>query len=84
MNTGIQDGHNLAWKLAAVLHGPFTPALLDTYEPERRTAARASLGFSRRMHRGYQSLEGDPTASGPVIDSRTTGATPGARSRPWT
>jgi putative polyketide hydroxylase len=60
MNTGIQDGHNLAWKLAAVLHGPFTPALLDTYEPERRTAARASLAFSRRMHRGYQSLEGDP------------------------
>ncbi|GAA4490752.1 FAD-dependent oxidoreductase [Actinoallomurus oryzae] len=60
MNTGIQDGHNLAWKLAAVLHGPFTPALLRTYEPERQAAARASLSLSRRMHQGYQSLEGDP------------------------
>ncbi|MGI5224883.1 FAD-dependent monooxygenase [Actinoallomurus sp. CA-142502] len=36
MNTGIQDGHNLAWKIAAVLDGSFTPALLDTYETARR------------------------------------------------
>ncbi|MEU8786283.1 FAD-dependent monooxygenase [Streptomyces sp. NPDC048637] len=50
MNTGIQDGHNLAWKTAAVLHEQFTPALLDTYEPERRAAARASLALSRHMH----------------------------------
>ncbi|WP_460354700.1 FAD-dependent monooxygenase [Actinoallomurus acanthiterrae] len=60
MNTGIQDGHNLAWKIAAVLRGEFTPALLDTYEPERRAAAQASLAVSRRMHQGYLSLEGDP------------------------
>ncbi|QHC23148.1 FAD-dependent monooxygenase [Streptomyces sp. GS7] len=60
MNTGIQDGHNLAWKIAAVLRGQFAPALLDTYEPERRAAAEASLALSRKMHRGYQSLDGDP------------------------
>ncbi|MEV0221682.1 FAD-dependent monooxygenase [Streptomyces sp. NPDC050704] len=47
MNTGIQDGHNLAWKLAAVLHGQAAPALLDTYEAERRAAAAVSVGFSR-------------------------------------
>jgi putative polyketide hydroxylase len=35
-NTGIQDAHNLAWKLAAVLHGEADPALLDTYQDERR------------------------------------------------
>jgi hypothetical protein len=34
-NTGIQDAHNLAWKLAAVVKGEAAPALLDTYEPER-------------------------------------------------
>ncbi|NJP92619.1 FAD-binding monooxygenase [Nonomuraea sp. FMUSA5-5] len=62
MNTGIQDGHNLAWKLAAVLHGSFAPALLDTYEPERRAAARASLNLSRGLHQGYQALDGGPDA----------------------
>ncbi|MFI9047018.1 FAD-dependent monooxygenase [Streptomyces sp. NPDC053427] len=61
MNTGIRDGHNLAWKIAAVLHGQFTPALLGTYEPERRAAAQASLALlSRGLHHGYLSLDGDP------------------------
>lgn len=36
LTSGIQDVHNLAWKLAAVLAGHASPALLDTYEPERR------------------------------------------------
>jgi putative polyketide hydroxylase len=35
-NTGIQDAHNLAWKLAAVVNGEAAPALLDTYHDERR------------------------------------------------
>jgi putative polyketide hydroxylase len=38
-NTGIHDGHNLAWKLALVLKGIARPALLDTYGAERRPAA---------------------------------------------
>ncbi|WP_438484033.1 FAD-dependent monooxygenase [Streptomyces sp. S186] len=62
MNTGIQDGHNLAWKLAAVLSARCAPTLLDTYEPERRAAARASLALSRNLLQGYQSLDGDPNA----------------------
>ncbi|MFI0259305.1 FAD-dependent monooxygenase [Streptomyces sp. NPDC017056] len=61
MNTGIQDGHNLAWKLAAVLQGQAADGLLDTYEPERRAAVRASLALSRGMHQGYRALGGaDP------------------------
>jgi hypothetical protein len=36
MNTGVQDVHNLAWKLAAVLHGDAGPALLQTYHAERQ------------------------------------------------
>ncbi|MFG2988391.1 FAD-dependent monooxygenase [Streptomyces sp. NPDC048257] len=38
-NTGVQDGHNLAWKLAAVLDGSAGAALLDTYDAERRPIA---------------------------------------------
>ncbi|MFG2004348.1 FAD-dependent monooxygenase [Spirillospora sp. NPDC048911] len=36
LNSAIQDAANLAWKLAAVLHGHAAEGLLDTYEPERR------------------------------------------------
>jgi 2,4-dichlorophenol 6-monooxygenase len=36
LNTAIQDVHNLTWKLAAVIKEGADPALLDSYEPERR------------------------------------------------
>ncbi|MFE0423482.1 FAD-dependent monooxygenase [Streptomyces sp. NPDC058953] len=39
LNLGVQDVHNLAWKLAAVVHGWAAPALLDSYDPERRPIA---------------------------------------------
>jgi 2-polyprenyl-6-methoxyphenol hydroxylase-like FAD-dependent oxidoreductase len=35
-NTGIQDAHNLAWKLALTLTGVAGPGLLETYDAERR------------------------------------------------
>lgn len=38
LNSAIQDVHNLTWKLAAVLGGQAEESLLDSYEPERRTA----------------------------------------------
>ncbi len=38
-NTGVQDAHNLAWKLARVLKGIALPELLSTYESERRPVA---------------------------------------------
>jgi len=48
MNCGVADVHNLAWKLAGVLVGWASPALLESYEPERRphafACAAASLG----------------------------------------
>jgi 2-polyprenyl-6-methoxyphenol hydroxylase-like FAD-dependent oxidoreductase len=34
-NAGVQDAHNLAWKLAAVVKGEAGPDLVDTYETER-------------------------------------------------
>jgi len=40
LNLGIQDAHNLAWKLAHVHRGWADPGLLDSYEEERRPIAR--------------------------------------------
>jgi 2-polyprenyl-6-methoxyphenol hydroxylase-like FAD-dependent oxidoreductase len=39
-NSGIADVHNLAWKLAAVLQGKTTDALLATYDEERLPVGR--------------------------------------------
>ena len=46
LNTGIQSAHNLAWKLAAVLGDKAPAALLDTYDAERREAARRNCEFA--------------------------------------
>ena len=42
-NTGIHDGHNLAWKLAMVLKGVAGPGLLATYETERRPVGKFTV-----------------------------------------
>jgi 2,4-dichlorophenol 6-monooxygenase len=39
-NTSVQDAYNLAWKLAAVLRGHATPALLESYDEERAPVAK--------------------------------------------
>jgi 2-polyprenyl-6-methoxyphenol hydroxylase-like FAD-dependent oxidoreductase len=39
LNLGLQDSINLAWKLAAEIHGWAPAGLLDTYESERRPVA---------------------------------------------
>jgi 2-polyprenyl-6-methoxyphenol hydroxylase-like FAD-dependent oxidoreductase len=39
MNSGLQDAFNLGWKLALVCRGAAPPALLDSYEAERRPVA---------------------------------------------
>ena len=43
MNTALQSGYDLGWKLAWVLHGWAGPELLDTYEAERRVVAEHNL-----------------------------------------
>ncbi|WP_406460550.1 FAD-dependent monooxygenase [Streptomyces sp. NBC_01622] len=62
-NTGIQDAHNLAWKLAAVLDGWAGPGLLETYDTERRpvalaTSARASARSVEHSHPGFAPAPG--------------------------
>ena len=48
LNTGVQDAHNLAWKLAAVHHGWAPASLLASYERERRPVARHNADQSLR------------------------------------
>lgn len=43
MNAGIQDAHNLAWKLAAALRGGDVDRLLDSYDVERRAVVVGSV-----------------------------------------
>lgn len=60
-NTGIQDGHNLAWKLALVLAGTAGPALLDSYETERRPVAVGTCAESARQMRERTERTGSGT-----------------------
>lgn len=46
LNTAIQDAHNLAWKLAAVLDERAEDALLDTYESERRPVGARNVEWA--------------------------------------
>src|SRR5499426_852024 len=49
MNTGIQDGYNLAWKLALVIRGPADQKLLESYNEERLENAKHLLNTTDRF-----------------------------------
>ncbi|CAN5658297.1 FAD-dependent monooxygenase [soil metagenome] len=49
MNTGIQDGYNLAWKLAFVLRGKADEKILETYNEERLENAKRLLQTTDRL-----------------------------------
>ncbi len=92
MNTGIQDAHNLAWKLAAVVEGWAPERLLDTYEAERRPIAAANAAQSEANATALaatgMSFDGDPlelaeieadTDAGRRMRERFAAAIPGQR-----
>ena len=84
-NTGIQDAHNLAWKLAAAVRGRAGSALLDSYEWERRPVALAGCAHtaqqqnSRRAGRRPAGSGIDPLAV--VIGHRYPAGPPGPAAR---
>lgn len=51
LNLGLQDVHNLVWKLSGVIQGRFDPAILDTYDTERRHVAEETVQLTHRMTR---------------------------------
>ncbi|HWJ86748.1 MAG TPA: FAD-dependent monooxygenase [Pelagibacterium sp.] len=58
-NTSVQDAFNLAWKLAMVLKGQATPALLDTYNAERAPIGRQIVERANQSIREF----------GPIFDA---------------
>lgn len=48
MNTGIQDAHNLAWKLALVINGQAKSKLLESYFEERAPIALQNIAWSTK------------------------------------
>jgi len=46
---GLRDAQNLAWKIAAVVHGDASDALLQTYETERLPNARTMVRLAKLM-----------------------------------
>jgi methionine synthase II (cobalamin-independent)/2-polyprenyl-6-methoxyphenol hydroxylase-like FAD-dependent oxidoreductase len=67
-NTGVQDAHNLAWKLALTLAGGAGPGLLQTYDAERRPIGELTVeqAFTRYVTRVAPYLGTENTQ--PLVD----------------
>ncbi len=62
MNTGIQDAHNLAWKLALAVRGHAADGLLASYDAERRPVGDEVVGRTVRSAReGIGADSADPS-----------------------
>lgn len=71
-NTGVQDAHNLAWKLAAVLSGQAGPGLLDSYDAERRPVGAATVEQAVLRSKDRPRLaDKEPAPSNPAIHADT-------------
>lgn len=63
MNTGIQDGYNLAWKLALAVQGAAAPGLLDSYHAERHPVGEEVVGRTVRHARAGFDVDPDDPAT---------------------
>ncbi|KAE8023641.1 hypothetical protein FH972_009316 [Carpinus fangiana] len=70
MNTGIQDAHNLAWKIASIVKGIAPSSLLETYETERKPIAIFNTALSVQNYRAAMAVPAalglDPTVANSV------------------
>lgn len=62
MNAGLRDASNLSWKLACVLNGGASPAILDSYHAERRGPAWAMIQLAVAMGDMIMPIERDQLA----------------------
>ncbi|HEX7081645.1 MAG TPA: FAD-dependent monooxygenase [Gammaproteobacteria bacterium] len=68
-NTGIHDGHNLAWKLELVLGRAARPGLLESYQIERRYVAEHSLAQAlARLAAWFEDPSKRLPAPVPIVD----------------
>lgn len=61
MNTGVLDGFDLGWKLAAVLQGWADDPLLDSYEFDRRMASVRTAAMAGELYADWGKVK-------PIID----------------
>jgi 3-(3-hydroxy-phenyl)propionate hydroxylase len=78
MNSGIRDATNLAWKLALVLAGRGSEAVLASYDAERRGHARTMVSFATRIGQMYSPSNALTERARDVV-FRTVQRIPGAR-----
>lgn len=57
LNTGVQDVHNLAWKLALLTSGKAAPELLQSYEDERRPVGASNVEWALNAFFNHMLLE---------------------------
>jgi 2,4-dichlorophenol 6-monooxygenase len=69
-NTSIQDGFNLAWKLAYVVRGEAGADLLASYSPERAPVGQQVVARANQSRKDYAGLRAwfDHDAADPVLD----------------
>jgi len=72
INLGMGDGYNLGWKLALVARGLARPALLDTYEAERRPLAARVVRAVDRVYRADTSAGGRLSSTVSGLTNRLT------------
>jgi 3-(3-hydroxy-phenyl)propionate hydroxylase len=58
LNSGMRDAVNLAWKMSYVVRGLASPAMLDTYTPEREPHVRSTVAHAVDMGRLIDQLAG--------------------------
>ena len=58
MHTGLEEAVNLGWKLAAMTEGWGGPALLASYEIERRPIAVRNVGLATRSYNAIAAIPG--------------------------
>ncbi|KAK6242243.1 hypothetical protein SCA6_007632 [Theobroma cacao] len=77
MNTGIQDAHNLAWKIASLLNRVTPSSLLATYETERKPIAIFNTALSVQNFRAAMAVPAtlglDPAVANSVHQVITKG-----------
>ncbi len=64
LNTGLQDAHNLAWKIAAVEQGWASDGLLDSYHAERHAVATTNSAQSYKNAQRILKLQAALKADG--------------------
>ncbi|MDP9082765.1 MAG: bifunctional 3-(3-hydroxy-phenyl)propionate/3-hydroxycinnamic acid hydroxylase [Pseudomonadota bacterium] len=77
-NSGIRDAFNLGWKLAMVVRGAASDALLDSYESERREHARAMIAISETAGKIFSPTRAWVTAARDAI-TYALGAVPSVK-----